>query len=150
MQGEGPSIFSPSEGHYYLMASHLTYWRPNPPMLYHAAAASLASAKWNKLAIPAQGASANTTFNSQSSSVFTLALQGGGAMHMYMGDRWNFYGPGTLRYRAPALDCLLPFSATAAGFFAVFTALMRPVFGTARLDLDCYCLGCQQCKLRAC
>ena len=95
-QGEGPSIFKPSEGHYYLMASHLTYWAPNPPMLYHAAAADLASAKWNKLAVPAKGASANTTYNSQSAFIFTLQLEDGTSMFIYMGDRWNFDGPGSV------------------------------------------------------
>ena len=96
LQGEGPSIFKPSDGSYYMMASHLTYWKPNPPMLYHAAAASLASAKWNMLATPAAGPTANTTHNSQSASVFSLQLQDGSSMFVYMGDRWNFYGPGSV------------------------------------------------------
>ncbi len=96
LQGEGPSIFKPSDGNYYMMASHLTYWKPNPPMLYHAAVASMSTAKWNKLATPATGDTANTTHNSQSSSVFQLQLQDGSSMFIYMGDRWNFYGPGSV------------------------------------------------------
>ena len=98
MQGEGPSIFSPSTGNYYLMASHLTYWNPNPPMLYHSSAGSLTSAKWNKLAMPATGDDANTTYNSQSSFVFTLQLEDGSSMFIYMGDRWNFDGPGSVSH----------------------------------------------------
>ena len=97
LQGEGPSIFKPSDGNYYMMASHLTYWKPNPPMLYHAAAASLASAKWNMLPTPAAGPTANTTHDSQSSSIFSLQLEDGSSMFVYMGDRWNFYGPGSVR-----------------------------------------------------
>ena len=96
LQGEGPSIFKPSDGNYYMLASHLTYWKPNPPMLYHAAAASLVTAKWNKLAMPAMGATANTTYNSQSSSTFSLVLEDGSSMFIYMGDRWNFYGLGSV------------------------------------------------------
>ena len=97
LQGEGPAIFKPSDGHYYLMVSHLTFWRPNPAMLFHAAADSLATAKWSQLAQPAMGSGANTTYNSQSSSVFTLRLESGASMLIYMGDRWNFYGTGSVR-----------------------------------------------------
>ena len=105
LQGEGPAIFKPSDGNYYMMASHLTFWRPNPAMLFHAAADSLATAKWSQLARPAMGPGANTTYNSQSSSVFTLRLASGAALHIYMGDRWNFYGPGSvsLSYNSPTL-----------------------------------------------
>lgn len=101
LQGEGPSIFKPSDGNYYMLASHLTFWKPNPPMLYHAAAASLATAKWNKLAVPAMGATADTTHNSQSSSIFSLVLEDGSSMFIYMGDRWNFYGAGSVSLKPP-------------------------------------------------
>ena len=100
LQGEGPAIFKPSDGNYYMMASHLTFWRPNPAMLFHAAADSLATAKWSQLARPAMGPGANTTYNSQSSSVFTLQLASGASLHIYMGDRWNFYGPGSVSLSA--------------------------------------------------
>ena len=110
LQGEGPSIFKPSDGNYYMMASHLTYWKPNPPMLYHAAAASLPTAKWNKLATPAMGDTANTTHNSQSSSVFQLQLQDGSSMFIYMGDRWNFYGPGSVSFASVHVPCICSLS----------------------------------------
>ena len=129
-QGEGPSIFKPSEGHYYLMASHLTYWAPNPPMLYHAAAPDLASAKWNKLAVPAKGASANTTYNSQSASIFTLQLENGTSMFIYMGDRWNFDGPGSvsLQPRQPHPARILPHSCIICNACNVaFTCARAPV-----------------------
>ena len=106
-QGEGPAIFKPSDGHYYMMASHLTFWRPNPAMLFHAAADSLATAKWSQLARPAMGPSANTTYNSQSSSVFALRLESGAVLHIYMGDRWNFYGPGSVRACSRPHACIL-------------------------------------------
>ena len=106
LQGEGPAIFKPSDGNYYMMASHLTFWRPNPAMLFHAAAESLATAKWSQLARPAMGPGANITYNSQSSSVFTLRLDDGTTMFIYMGDRWNFYGPGSVRL-SPSSDTAL-------------------------------------------
>lgn len=65
-------------------------------MLYHSSAESLTSAKWSKLATPAMGSDANTTYNSQSSFVFTLQLEDGSSMFIYMGDRWNFDGPGSV------------------------------------------------------
>ncbi|CAK0772385.1 hypothetical protein CVIRNUC_003957 [Coccomyxa viridis] len=107
-RGEGPAIFKPSDGNYYMMASHLTFWRPNPAMLFHAAADSLATAKWSQLARPAMGPGANTTYNSQSSSVFTLRLASGAALHIYMGDRWNFYGPGSVANSSYVWLPLLP------------------------------------------
>ena len=43
------------------------------------------------------GDGANITYNSQSSFVFDLILEDGTVMYIYMGDRWNFYGPGSVR-----------------------------------------------------
>lgn len=97
MQGEGPSIFKPTAQDYYLMASHLTYWNPNPPMLLHASADSLCGAAWHTLTVPAWGEGANNTYNSQSSFVFPLKFADGTVLYIYMGDRWNFLGPGSVR-----------------------------------------------------
>ncbi len=98
MQGEGPSIFKPRGQGYYMMASHLTYWNPNPPMLFHSAASSLRGAAWRTLATPARGEGVNTTYNSQSSFVFPLEFADGTVLYIYMGDRWNFLGPGSVRW----------------------------------------------------
>ena len=138
-QGEGPAIFKPSDGNYYMMASHLTFWRPNPAMLFHAAADSLATAKWSQLARPAMGPGANTTYNSQSSSVFALEsgavrLANGAALHIYMGDRWNFYGPGSVR--------LSPSSDTAVDQHDGLLASNEAPTSNAALDCsDARCLG---------
>ena len=94
MQGEGPAIFSPAPGEYYMFASHLTGWAPNPPQLFAAASASLAEAAWGELPCPASGQGANITYNSQSTFVLPLELEDGSVLFIYMGDRWNFYGPG--------------------------------------------------------
>ena len=96
MQGEGPSVFKPTATDYYLIASHLTYWNPNPPMLFHASASSLRTAAWHSLTVPARGEGANTTFNSQSGFVFPLTFADGTVLYIYMGDRWNFAGPGSV------------------------------------------------------
>lgn len=92
-QCEGPSIFKPSAGSYFMMASHLTGWAPNPPLLYHAASDSLNGAVWHNTTTPASGEGANITYNSQSTFVFNLVCEDGTVMYIYMGDRWNFYGP---------------------------------------------------------
>lgn len=96
LQCEGPSIFKPSAGSYFLMASHLSGWAPNPPLLYHAASTSVAGAVWHNTTTPASGDGANITYNSQSTFVFSLDFEDGTTMYIYMGDRWNFYGPGSV------------------------------------------------------
>ncbi|BDA44105.1 hypothetical protein COCOBI_05-2890 [Coccomyxa sp. Obi] len=107
-RGEGPSIFKPTAKDYYLIASHLTYWNPNPPMLFHASASSLRTAAWHNLTVPAQGEGANTTYNSQSSFVFPLEFVDGTVLHIYMGDRWNFAGPGSVENATYVWLPLLP------------------------------------------
>ncbi len=98
LQCEGPSIFKPSKDSYFLMASHLTGWAPNPPLLYHAAATSVNGAVWRNTTVPASGDGANITYNSQSTFVFSLTFEDGTVMFIYMGDRWNFYGPGSVSH----------------------------------------------------
>lgn len=102
VQGEGPSIFKPTAQDYYMVASHLTYWNPNPPMLFHASGGSLRNAAWHNLTMLARGEGANTTYNSQSSFVFPLEFADGTTLYIYMGDRWNFAGPGSVRCQACA------------------------------------------------
>jgi hypothetical protein len=88
-----------------MMASDMTYWNPNPLMLYHTSASSLLSAHWHRLAAPAEGVGSNTTFNSQPSFIFPLNLSDGTVLYIYMGDRWNFAGPGSVRN--PHIDALV-------------------------------------------
>ena len=90
-------MFRPTQGSYFLMGSHLTGWAPNAPMLFHASAPSLFTATWTELPEPARGEGANITYNSQSSFVFPLEFADGTVLYIYMGDRWNFYGPGSVR-----------------------------------------------------
>lgn len=97
LQGEGPAIFKPAPGAYYLMSSHLTYWAPNQAMMYHATAPSLAAATWRSIGAPVTGAGANVTFGSQPTAIFPLQLADGTTLHVYMGDRWNYDGPGSVR-----------------------------------------------------
>ena len=56
MQGEGPAIFKSGPGSYFLLASHLTGWAPNPPQLFAAAADSIPLTSWQRLPMPASGA----------------------------------------------------------------------------------------------
>ena len=55
LQGEGPVLFKSGPSSYFLLASHLTLWAPNPPQLFAAAAESLPQAKWHRLSTPAAG-----------------------------------------------------------------------------------------------
>lgn len=96
-QAEGPAVFRPVSGSYFMMGSHLTGWAPNLPQLFHASAPSLHTATWTELPEPARGEGANITYNSQSSFVFPLEFADGTILYIYMGDRWNFYGPGKVR-----------------------------------------------------
>ena len=114
MQCEGPSVFKPSANSYFMMASHLTGWAPNSPMLFHTTSDSLSGAVWHESTVPASGAGANLTFNSQSTFMFKLALDDGTTMFIYMGDRWNFYGPGSVRACSHPHACMLPRSLSAA------------------------------------
>ena len=113
MQCEGPSVFKPAANSYFMMASHLTGWAPNPPLLFHATSDSLSGAVWLDSTVPASGVGANITFNSQSTFVFPLVLEDGTRMFIYMGDRWNFYGPGSVRARSRPHACMFLRSAAA-------------------------------------
>lgn len=52
------------------------------------------------------GRGANITYNSQSTFVLPLEFQDGTVLHIYMGDRWNFYGSGKVpRMHTPRHMC---------------------------------------------
>jgi len=77
----------------FLLGSHITGWEPNEAILMHARA-PLQYAVWQKLGNPS---GSNTTFNSQPTAVFKVEhLRTRRRLHVYMGDRWNFNGPGSV------------------------------------------------------
>lgn len=45
---------------------------------------------------PAEGEGSATTFDSQPVQVFLFPCSNGRSFYMYMGDRWNFNGPGSV------------------------------------------------------
>ena len=63
-----------------------------------AARALLLSVMLPSVLLPGDGA--NITYNSQSTFVFDLTFEDGTVMYIYMGDRWNFYGPGSVRLQS--------------------------------------------------
>ena len=69
-------------------------WDPNPPVLSRA---PTLCDTWRLLPRPAVGATASTTYNSQPTFVLPYACASGRTVLMYMGDRWNFRGPGGVR-----------------------------------------------------
>ncbi|KAK9821806.1 hypothetical protein WJX81_007845 [Elliptochloris bilobata] len=93
-RGEGPALFRAGDMSYMLM-SGLTGWSPNPAALVSTVAPRLCGAWWVRQPNPATTEGGNTTFNSQSTAVLPLKLGDGSTLFIYMGDRWNFQGPGS-------------------------------------------------------
>jgi len=78
---------------YYLIGSHLTGWSANDAV-FASAPAPLKGAKWTILGNP--GGSKNT-FNSQSTYVLPYVHPvTKKVMRMFLGDRWNDHGPGSV------------------------------------------------------
>ena len=73
----------------------LCRWDPNPPQLSSAPAPC--GATWSLLPPPVTGPLANTTYNSQPTFVLPYECASGRTVFMYLGDRWNFRGPGGVR-----------------------------------------------------
>ena len=69
-------------------------WDPNPPNLSRTTALC---EPWRLLQRPAVGATAATTYNSQPTFVLPYPCANGRTVLLYMGDRWNFRGPGGVR-----------------------------------------------------
>lgn len=67
-----------------------------------AARALLLSVMLPSVLLPGDGA--NITYNSQSTFVFDLTFEDGTVIYIYMGDRWNFYGPGSVRLQSSPPD----------------------------------------------
>lgn len=92
---EGPAVFRHS-GRHYIFASHLTGWAPNPPILHESTAGGMCSTFWRLLPAPAHGPLAGTTYDSQSTHIFTYTFQDGAEVLVWMGDRWNEQGRGSV------------------------------------------------------
>lgn len=86
-RSEAPAMWRDADGFYYLLASGLSAWEPNPAILFRAAP-PLDGATWQRLGNPSRN---NRTFNSQPTFVlpYTSAKLPGRQLLLYMGDRWN-------------------------------------------------------------
>ena len=73
----------------------LCRWAPNAASLVHASA--MCGASWQALPQPEVGSGASTTFDSQPTFVFPYTCASGSTVLLYMGDRWNVKGPGSVR-----------------------------------------------------
>jgi beta-xylosidase len=82
---EAPALFKHG-GHYYLITSGTTGWRPNAARL---AVADTITGPWKPLGNPCVGSEEDTklTFHSQAAAV--LKLDGKPDALIYVGDRWN-------------------------------------------------------------
>jgi hypothetical protein len=80
---EAPAVFKWA-GRYYFLGSTCTGWKPNPA---HGASAPSPQGPWTEFGNPAQGAQAQTTFDSQ--SAYVLPWPGQPGRFIYIGDRWN-------------------------------------------------------------
>jgi hypothetical protein len=89
---EAPAMFK-WKGTYYLWTSHLSGWDPNAAELWMSPNRTLNGAAWISLGNPTNN---SYTFNSQSSYVLPYKQRTGETLLIYMGDRWNFNGPGGL------------------------------------------------------
>ncbi len=87
---------------------------PNPLRLFTTDGDSPCAGPWYELPPPARGAGADTGFNSQPAFVFTFVGQGGRALQVYYGDRWNYDGPGSVGNASYVWLPLLPPAEAAA------------------------------------
>ncbi|GAM00359.1 glycoside hydrolase family 43 protein [Sphingomonas parapaucimobilis] len=86
---EAPALFK-AKGRYYMFASGLTGWRPNPGRVY---VADRVTGPWRSLGNPVRGSEEDrkTTFHSQSTLVLPLPPERPGAepRFIFMADRWR-------------------------------------------------------------
>ena len=98
MQAEAPAVFMPTHRSVFILGSHLTGWYANPAILFRTQAASLCDARMWLRSSPAIGPGRDTTFESQAAAVFPYVYDDGTVLFVYMGDRWNAFGPGSVRH----------------------------------------------------
>lgn len=60
-------------------------------------APTLCGSSWSLLPQPTAGPDANVTYNSQPTFVLPYHCTSGKTVLLYMGDRWNYRGPGGVR-----------------------------------------------------
>lgn len=92
---EGPAVFKWS-GRHYIFASHLTGWDPNPPILHQSTTGGMCSTFWRDMPRPSHGPEADSDYQSQSTYIFPYRFSDGSTLLLYMGDRWNANGPGSV------------------------------------------------------
>ena len=82
---------------YYMLGSHLSGWNANPAILSYSKGGTLReTTTWEVLGNPS---GSETTFNSQSTYVFKVGNRNGKAddpLFIFMADRWNFEGKGSV------------------------------------------------------
>lgn len=99
---EAPSVWQ-AGSYYFIFSSHLTGWDPNAPMLFRAR--SMCADAWEEMPVPAEGPGADTTYNGQAAYVLPYTFDDGSVLNVWMGDRWNPKGPGSV---ANATNLWLP------------------------------------------
>ena len=91
---EGMALFRLTNGSYYMVASHMRGWDPNPLMLFRADGPSLEDPRWVHLGNPTHDELAH---HSQPAYVVEVRGSSGAQAFMYMGDNWLHAGRRALR-----------------------------------------------------
>jgi hypothetical protein len=78
---------------FYVLCSHITGWHPNPAILVTTKGA-LKGPKWTAIGNPS--GKSKTNHNSQSTFVLPYRHPNGKMLWIYIGDRWNQAGPGSV------------------------------------------------------
>ena len=108
---EGQAVWRDDDGFYYLLGSHLTGWAANSAMLARSKSLG-ADASWEFLDVDVGGP---TNYNSQSTYVLPLTTPRGSVV-VYLGDRWNEKGAGSV---GAATYVWLPLLRNASGGFSL-------------------------------
>lgn len=102
---EGQAIMRDTQGILHMIGSHETGWSPNAAIFLTSPNISLIGATWINAYNPSGSGS---TYDSQSTFIFPFHKADGSVVHIYMGDRWNAYGPGALANMTQVWLPLLP------------------------------------------
>lgn len=111
MQHATAQLFKSGAGaaaRWYLLGSRHKRWQGATPLLYVSDGPGLCGAKWARLARPAAGAGADTTFDSTPAFVHTYSWGDGSELQVYVGDRWNLKGEGSVANASYVWLPLLP------------------------------------------
>jgi len=102
---EGQAIMRDAAGVLHMIGSHETGWSPNAAIFLTSPNASLVGATWVDAYNPTGDGS---TYQSQSTFFLPVHRADGSVVHVYMGDRWNAYGPGGLQNMTAVWLPILP------------------------------------------